>query len=406
MSDPYYNGTIPEHVPPALVNDFNLFDPAEEGRDLFQSVRGLHERKLPDIFWSRNNGGHWVALRGEAIAEIARDPGIFSSKRMLVPDDQNFQTPFFVPLMSDPPEHAGYRSIVAPLFAPKRIAALETGVRELTASLIEQIRVKGGCEFMSEFALQMPIIVFLKLLDLPLEDREQLLDIASRVVRPPPEGERRDDAMQQMFDYLRPILADRVANPGPDVISQLVTGLHNGRPLGDDEMLGLAATLLSGGLDTVAASLGFFVRYLADNPQARAALIADPTKINAAIEELIRRYPPTTHGRIVTKDVRFRGVDMRSGDHIVWMAGMFNFDERQFEKPMDVDFDRKRAPHISFGNGIHFCVGSFLARMELGVFLAEWLTKVPDFHVKPGATIKYRPGINIAYDDLPLEWET
>ena len=406
MNDPHYNPVVPPHVPQALVHDFNMFDPEEPGVDLFQSVRNLHERGLPDIFWTRNNGGHWVALKGEAISDIARDPENFSSKRMLVPDEQNFETPFFVPLMSDPPEHGGYRAIAAPLFTPKRVGDLEEDVRALTAGLIDEIAARGQCEFMADFALQMPIIVFLRLLDLPLEDRPRLLEIAARIVQPPGEGERRDDAMQQMFDYLRPILAERVASPRDDVISSLVTGLHNGRPLSPDEQLGLAATLLTGGLDTVAASLGFFARYLADHPESRRELREKPGKIGAAVEELMRRFTPTTHGRLVTHDINFHGVDMCAKDHITWMGGMFNFDHRQFPDPMTVDFDRKRAQHISFGNGIHFCMGAFLARMELKVFITEWLQRIPEFEVVPGAEVRYRPGINIAYDKLPLRWPT
>jgi cytochrome P450 len=404
MTDPYYNPTIPPHVPAHLVHDFNLFDPEYEDLDLFASVRRLHDIGLPEIFWTRNNGGHWVALRGAVIAEVARDAAHFSSKRMFVPDEQNFETSFFVPLMADPPDHAGYRSIVMPLFSPIRIKKLEAGIREFTGGLIDEIRSRRECELMADFALQMPIVVFLQLLDLPLTDRLRLLDIAARIVRPPPEGERRDDAMQQLFDYLRPILAERSANPGEDVLSKLVTATIEGRPLAPDEMLGLAATILAGGLDSVAATLGFFARYLAETPAARQRLIADPTAVVPAIDELIRRYPATTHGRHVAEDFHFHGIDMKKDEHIVWAAGMFNFDEEQFPDSMTVDFDRKRAAHLSFGTGIHFCVGNFLARAELRIFIEEWLKRIPDFRVKPGATIQYRPGINIAYDQLPLEW--
>jgi len=403
VADPFYNPVIPDHVPAALVHDFNMYDPAEPGTDLFQSVRNLHERGLPPIFWTRNNGGHWVALKGEPITDLARDFKRFSSKRMLVPDEQNFDVPFFVPLMSDPPEHGGYRALCAPLFTPKRIEELRAGVTELTNKLIDEMRPQGRCEFMADFALQMPIIVFLRLVDLPVEDRERLLKIANGVVAPA-EGELRDDAMQQMFAYLRPIIAERVANPGDDVFSKMVTGTHDGRPLSVDEMLGLAATILSGGLDTVAATLGYVARYLADNPQARRALREGSVSLSAAIEELLRRYPPTTHGRQVIADTEFHGVQLRKNDHITWMASMYNFDDAIFPDPMTVDFTRKRSAHMSFGSGIHFCVGSFLARMELDVFIRCWLDKIPDFRVAEGTEVEYRPGINIAYEALPLTW--
>src|SRR3546814_6415572 len=120
MTSPFYNPVVPDHGPPALVHDFNMYDPAEPGEDVFEAFRSLHERGLPEIFWTRTNGGHWVIRKGAAIADAVRDPSRFTSKRILVPDEQNFDVPFFVPLMSDPPDHAGYRALCAPLFTPNR----------------------------------------------------------------------------------------------------------------------------------------------------------------------------------------------------------------------------------------------------------------------------------------------
>lgn len=404
MVDPYYNSSVPPHIRPELVHDFNIYDPEYADLDLFQSFRRLHEIGLPEIFWTRNNGGHWIARRGEVIAEIARDAARFSSKRMFVPDEQNFETDFFVPLQADPPDHAGYRSIAAPIFSPGRIAKLEPGVRALAGRLIADIRTHGECEFTTDFALQMPVIVFLQLLDLPITDRPRLLEIANRVVRQPPEGEKRDDAMQEMFNYLRPILDARLANPGTDVISQLVTGTINGQPLSADQRMGLSATILTGGLDSVAATLSLFTRYLAESPAARRRIIDEPKIIPAAIDELMRRFPPTTHGRSITQDMTFRGVDMRKREHVVWAAAMYNFDEELFPKPMAVDFDRRRKANLSFGTGIHVCAGAALARLEIRIFLEEWLKHIPEFHIKPGVRVRYRPGINIGLESLPLQW--
>lgn len=403
MADPFYNPLVPEHVPTVLVHDFNMYNPAGPGEDAFEAFRALHERGLPEIFWTRTNGGHWVIRKGAAIADAVRDPKIFSSKRILVPDEQNFDVPFFVPLMSDPPEHAGYRALCAPLFTPKRVEEVRASVAELTGALIDEMKAKGGCEFMADFAMQMPIIVFLQLVDLPASDREQLLEIATGIVSPE-EGELRDTAMQKMFAYLRPIIADRVANPGDDVFSKMVTGSYDNRALSMDEMLGLSATILVGGLDTVTSVLGFVARYLADNPEARQRLRAGDLKMNAVTDEFLRRFPPTTSGRQVVEDVEFHGVQMRKKDYITWSAGMYNFDDGIFPDPMAVDFERKRAAHMSLGSGIHFCVGVFLARMEMEVFIRTWLDRIPDFQVADGANVRYRFGINLAYEELPLVW--
>jgi camphor 5-monooxygenase len=404
MADPFYNPVVPEHVPPALVHDFNMYDPAAPGIDVFQTIRAMHERGLPPIFWTRTNGGHWVVLKGAAIAEAIRDPQRFSSKRILVPDEQNFDVPFFVPLMSDPPDHAGYRALCMPLFTPKRIDELRASVIELTGNMIDEMKPRGRCEFMADFALQMPIIVFLRLVDLPAEDREQLLELATGIVSPE-EGELRDTAMQKVFAYLRPIIAQRVASPHDDVFSKMVTGTYQGRPLSTDEMLGLAATILVGGLDTVAATLGFVARYLADNPGARRLLRKGTYNTNAVTDELLRRYPVTSHGRHVVADTEFRGVKLRKNDYITWTAAMYNFDDAVFPDPMTVNFDRKRSAHLSFGSGIHFCIGAFLARMEMDVFIRSWLDKIPDFRVEEGHDVQHRFGINLAYKALPLTWD-
>src|SRR3546814_1822192 len=126
----------------------------------------------------------------------------------------------------------------------------------------------------------------------------------------------------------------------------MVAGTYEGRPLSVDEMLGLSATILVGGLDTVAALLGFVARYLAENPQSRQMLREGDVKMNAAIDEFLRRYPPTTSGRQVVDDVEFHGVQMRKKDYITWSAGMYNFDDTIFPDPMKVDFDRKRSAHM------------------------------------------------------------
>jgi cytochrome P450 len=404
MSDPYYREQVPSHVPQSLVHDFNIYDPECADLDLFVSIKRLHDIGLPDLFWTRNNGGHWIVLRGKAIAEIMKDPLRFSSKRFLVPEEQNFETDLFVPLMSDPPEHAAYRQAAGAAFSPQRVNAFQEAIRTFTAEFIEQLAPKGQCEFMADFSLQMPIIVVLRLLDLPLEDRLPLLDIAGRIVKPA-DDDVRDNALQAVLDYLAPILAQRRANPGSDVLSAITQARIGDRAISEQEALGVAAVLLIGGLDTVAGSLGFFTRFLAESPEHRQTLVANPALIRNAAEELTRRYPVTTHGRVVKQDLDFHGIHLKSADHLMWAAAMYNLDERIFPDPLKVDFQRKRDPHMSFGNGPHLCLGATLSRLEFKIFLEEWLKRIPEFRIVPGTELRYRPGINLALHSLPLEWK-
>ena len=404
MDDPYYNENVPAHVAPGQIFDFNIYDPEYQDLDLFHSIKRLQDIGLPDLFWTRKNGGHWIALRGAIIAEIFRDAANFSSRRPFVPDEQNFETSFFIPLMADPPQHATYRKVAGAAFSPQRILGYQDEIRTLTASIIEKLAPQGQCEFMRDFSLQMPVIVILKQLDLPLEHRPRLLEIADNIVRPPPKGELRDDALQQVFDYLTPILEQRRRSPGTDVLSAITQGIVDGRPITEEETLGMGSTLLIGGLDSVAATLGFFTRFLAESPEQRRAITKDPALCRDATEELLRRYPVTTHGRVLTKDMDFHGVQMKQGEHVLWAAAMYNFDDRLFANSLEVDFGRKREGHLSFGLGPHFCMGSMLARLEFKIFFEEWLKRIPEFRIPAGTQLKYRPGINISLQSLPLEW--
>ena len=404
MIDPFYNPVVPSHVPADRVHDFNIYAPLQDGMDPYQSVRHIVDSALPDLFWTRNNGGHWVALRSGPIEEIARDPVTFSCKRMLIPDECNFETPWFVPSMADPPEHSGYRAILNPMFSPRKMEARRAEVAELTGQLIDELRPRGECEFMTDFAQQMPVMIFLRLLDLPQEDRPRLIRIAHDLVNPPTGDDARDAGIKRMFDYLRPFVAERLANPGDDVLSQIVNARHQGRPMDEEERIGVASNVLQGGLDTVTAVLGWISKYLAEAPAVRRRLNEQPDRIPAAVEEILRRHPPTTHTRRLAADTRLHGLELRRNDQIAWISAMYNLDEQHCPHAMDVDIDRKRIATFSFGIGTHICLGIFLARMELAVFVKEWLARIPDFSIKPGTTLSYRTGSAIAIDALPLIW--
>ncbi len=406
-TDKFYNAELPEHVPPALVHDFNIFNAGSAtGGDHFKGYRRLHEQGVPDIFWTRNNGGHWVVARGEFIPQIAADPGTFSSTRMSVPDQHNITGFRLVPIMIDPPDHAKYRNLIQPFFMPRAIAAMHDSIRAMAIDLIEGFYAKGECDFIEDFALQMPIGIFLRLVDLPDTHRLDLLQLVYRMIHP--SEEKKDDVISMFRNFLSPIIAERRANKGSDLFSTLIHSKVDGRDLTDEELEGMCTLLLLGGLDTVANTMGFVAHFLADNPGHRQDLIDNPDIIPNAVEELLRRLPTVSGpGRYVIKDTTFNGVTMKKGDHILMPRAMYNFDHRLFENPMDVDFRRPRPIHASFGTagGPHRCPGSFLARNELAIFLEEWLKRIPNYQVKPGATIKYDGGFNVSLRSLPLVWD-
>ena len=394
---------IPEHVPPSLVHDFDLYNVAVEDGDYHAALKRLHEPGVPDIFWTPRNGGHWVATRGDDIYHIFKDAEHFSSRNLVVPRRRN-PTTALPPINLDPPEQAKYRSLLAPALSPKAVSPLGENARSLAIELIEGFLAKGECEFVGDFAQHLPIGIFMTMVDVPHEDREKLLHWADQQVRPTSEHDR-EASFHSLFAYAGQKVAERRANPGSDLISQLAKSQVDGQPITTEALVPMIFLLLVGGLDTVASAMGFAARFMASSPAHRRELVEHPERIPAAVEELLRRFPVVNQGRMVVADMDYKGVSMRAGDQIIMPTTLHGLDDRKFDDPLRVDFSRPMPIHSTFGNGVHRCPGSLLARTELRIFLEEWLKRIPDFSIKPGATVGIRAGVNATIYSLPLVWE-
>lgn len=393
---------IPSHVPSELIFDFDVYNPPGAREDYQLALKQLHYQSCPEIFWTPRNGGHWVATRGEDIYAIFADHEHFSNHVLTVPKSRQGPIPLY-PIFADPPEHTAYRALINPTFSPKGVAALEAKARELAIRLVEELKPRGGCEFVTEFAQHLPIEIFMMIVDVPAEDRKQLLEWADGMVRP----ERHEDVHQtirQIFAYSAAKIAERRARPGEDLISRLTRSEVNGRPLTDDEIVGMVSLVLIGGMDTVASAMSFAAHFLARSLQHRRQLIEHPELIPKAVDELLRRFPIVNQGRCVKQDFVYKGIRMKEGDMIVMPTTLHGLDERKFPNPLEVDFTRPTPIHSTFGNGPHRCPGSNLGRTEIKVFLQEWLKRIPDFEVKPGAKVGMSSGVNGTIYELPLVW--
>ena len=392
---------LPSHVPPALVIDWDFLHAVHGDEDPFLTLKRLHDG--PDIFWTPHNKGHWVATRGEDIRKILSDHETFSSRVIFLPA---MDRPRIIPAEIDPPHHAAYRALISPFFYPNAIASWADEARELAAALIEGFRAKGECEFIADFALQLPIVIFMKMCDLPLEHREMLLDWVGPIFRPKTPSDT-EEARAKFNNYLVEIIAARRAHPGADLLSKALAGTVEGRRLDDMEALSITNSLVLGGLDTVASSMGWMALFLAQHPDHRRQLIDEPKLIPNAVEELLRRFSIPTIARIVAKDIVYKGVALKEGDAILMSACMHGMDERSFDNPLEVDFRRPDArKHSVFSQGIHRCPGSPLALAEFKIFLEEWLKKIPDFTIKPGAKVRTGSGIVHSVTSLPLAWQS
>jgi cytochrome P450 len=397
--------SIPDHVPPELVREFQFDKAPGIDVDCFNAVLN-QVRDWPEIFYapnSRRGKNTWVVTRHDLIREVYQTPDLFSSHRngdfaSVIGEDW-----LALPLEADPPVHAGWRMLLNPIFAPARMKAMEDQITELANDLLDEIAPKGAAEFTSEFGIVFPVRIFLRLFGLPLEDATGFLEWERMLVHGTMD-ERRAGA-KAIVAYLRQVLAERREQPRDDLISYVATAQIDGRLLEPDEALGMAFLLYAAGLDTVANTLAFMFRHLAEHPDDQQMLRDDPSLVPQAIEELMRAYPIVISGREVTRDVEWQGVKMKAGD-MVSVATMFaGRDGREFPEPHKVDFRRQNVTHISFAAGPHRCVGSHLARRELRIAMETWLKRVPPFRIAPGdRAVTYGLGA-FGIEHLPLVWD-
>ncbi len=397
--------TVPDHVPADRVIDFDIFAPEGAEDDYFAAWLALQDPAIPALAWTTANGGHWLPTRGDLVREAWADAARFSSEALAVVPGLG-EVMDFIPLQQDPPEHKPFRNAVMRGFGNNHVVAMTPFVRNVARGLIDGLKPQGHCEFMQSFAEVVPIQVFLTLIDVPVEDREKLRPLGQQLTRP--DGtmtvvELRDAA----DDYLRPYVEARLAHPGDDLFSRILSVPIEGRAWTLPEAQRMCRNLLFGGLDTVVAMFGNIAAHLARNPDDQAMLRADPSLIPAAADELMRRYPTVSVTRNLTCDVEMDGVLMKEGDLIYLASVLHNLDPASFDQPEKVDFARGLNPvkHTTMGNGVHRCVGAGLARMEAIVFLEEWLSAMPEFRIDPERPAKMRAGNVGAFTELHLRWD-
>jgi cytochrome P450 len=312
-----------------------------------------------------------------------------------------------IPLQINPPNHVKYRRLLDPLFAPKQVALLEEDVRDLTNKLIDDFIDTGACEFNSSVAIPLPCTVFLRLLGLPYEDLDLFLEFKDNIIRAPGKNDAEMDAVRQatgkrIYAYFDKVLDERELERRDDLLSQFLDAEVDDHQLTREDILDICYLFLLAGLDTVTASLGCMVSYLAQNPEQRRRLVDDPSLIHGAVEELLRWETPVPGvPRVLTSDIEIAGEKLEAGEKITVLLGSANIDDSEFPDPDTVDFERPANRHLAFGGGIHRCLGSHLARLELRVALEELHKRIPDYTIKPGETPKYTMGIR-AVEYLPL----
>ena len=370
--------------------DFDHTDPTwvRDPYPIFEDLRG----RCP-IAHSDRYGGTWLPVRHADVSAIANDHDHFTSRAILVtegrPGPQAPPAPIGVapPITSDPPFHQIARRLLLPAFSPKAIAQLEGFTRSLCSQLLDDAGSTTQLDGAVDYAQHIPVGVIARMLGFPPEDGDVFRAFVHTIL------ESVDLPFEERIERFGPIEAyfiaqveDHRANPREDLTSFLLEVEIEGQRLGDRHVFGTMVLLLAAGIDTTWSAIGASLWHLATHEADRRRLASDPALLPIAIEELLRAYAPVTMARLVKEDFEFRGCPMRKDEWVLLSFPAANRDPAAFDRAGEVVLDREVNRHLAFGLGIHRCVGSNLARMELRVALEVFLGRHPEFSLAdPGA---------------------
>lgn len=390
-------------TPAELARDFDPTDPRVV-RDPYP-VYAAMRAGCPVGHGSRFGGFH-VLSRFADVSEAAHGPEVFSSASgVTVPD---FGNPLnAIPLEVDPPEHTRWRHLIQAWFSPQSAAALEPDIRSIVTGLIDGFVDRGQADLATELAVPVPPIVVARMLGLPESDWHYYRELSESMLAAAAAEDSDVNAEQalQLFSYLFEALEDRRDNPRDDLLTRIVHLRFEGRPLTEEELLGITFLLAVAGHETTVGAIGTLLLRLAEHPEATKAIIADPQLGFSAIEESLRLEPPIQYfSRTVTRDTTIGGASMREGDKVLLSWASANRDPAAFDDPDAFVYDRPNNRHLAFGAGPHRCLGAHLARLEVRVVLEEVLRRIPNFRLEDPDAVVMGGGINRLVRSLPAVW--
>ena len=400
MSD---SGSImPQH--PSVtdwVRDFDHTDPAwtENPFPIWEQLRAVSPVVHTDRFL-----GCYLPTTYQAVKEIAYDTEHFSSRRVIVRDIRPEQTASAPPITSDPPAHKPAKQLLLPPFTPDAMKKLEPRVRAICNELIDEFIADGKCDAAARYTKHIPVRAIAHMLGIPEKDGELFIKWIHGILEL---GIKDDNALmsavQEMDAYFADHIEHRKKHPSDDLISTLMNARDkDGQPLSDQHVRGSLRLLLIAGIDTTWSAIGSSLWHLAKTPADRDRLIAEPELMPLAVEELLRAYSPVTMAREVMKETTVSGCPVKPGNMVLLSFPAANRDPVMFPDADKVVIDRKENRHAAFGLGIHRCVGSNLARMEMTVAIEEWLKRIPDFRLDPAGNVTWSEGTVRGPRQLPM----
>ncbi len=353
--------------------------------------------------------GSWMLTSAEAVRFAQHHPEIFSSAGA-TQAASGIPMPM-VPVAIDRPEHTKYRRILDPMFSPRVINAMEDDLRAQIRDLIAAFADKGECDIVADVAQLFPAQVFLTFFGLPLADRDQLIDWAETIfdnslgVATAEPSPLVVEAATALLTYLQGCIDEKRRAPSGDVLGRILA-LEGDEAWSNEELLGFVFVLTIAGLDTVAAAIGFTMRHLALNPDLRRSLIADPALVGPVVEEVLRLEPPAPDvHRVTTQDVEVCGVRIPAGASVLVYLGTANREPDRYQNADAFDLAHSGLGHMTFGGGIHRCLGSHLARRELRLVVEEFHKLIPEYEIAPGFEPEVKwPAGTLRLASLPLRF--
>ena len=358
-------------------------------------------RETCPVAHSDRYGGTWLPVRHEDVAAVAYDTDHFTSRQVVVsearPGPNDLPAPIGIapPITSDPPFHALARRLLLPAFAPKPIAALEPFTRELCRELLDGTSAEVGFDAAIEYAQEIPVRVIVRMLGFPVEDAPLFRQFIHQIVEAvdvPAEERRELQEQGELGEYIEARINEHLEHPQDDLTTFLLEAELDGNKLSPDHVAGTMVLLMVAGIDTTWSAIGASLWHLATHPEDRRRLAAEPELLPTAVEEFLRAYAPVTMARMVSQDFEFQGCPMHEGDWLLLPFPAANRDPEFFPDADRVVIDRAENRHAAFGLGIHRCLGSNLARMELTVALEEWIRRYPDFELSDPDAVTWSAG--------------
>jgi cytochrome P450 len=383
------------------VNDFDHTDPrwTEDPFPIWDELRGKCPVAHTDRFL-----GVYLPTTFEAVKQISYDTEHFSSRRVVVRNVRPEVVMPSPPITSDPPLHKPAKQLLLPPFTPDATKKLEPRVRAICNELIDSFIKNGRCDAAAQYSRHIPTRTIAHMLGIPESDSDLFIKWIHEIL----ELGIHDDAMlmkaaHEMLEYFKGHIEARRKNPTDDLITTLMNAKDkSGQPLSDLHVLGSLRLLLIAGIDTTWSGIGASLWHLAKTPEDRKRLVDEPELMPTAIEEFLRAYSPVTMAREVMKETEIAGCPVKPGNMVLLSFPAANRDPAVFPDADKVIIDRQHNPHAAFGLGIHRCIGSNLARMEMTVAIEEWLKRIPDFRLDPAGQTRWSEGTVRGPRQLPV----